>query len=78
MSGFYDEDGRHICEWCGNPTTYQILSGGKEFWCPTCETQGPYPEGEGGPIGRMFAEPDGAKKVRRLMYDEIARRKGDL
>ena len=77
MSGYYDESGQHICEWCGNPTRYQILSGGEDFWCPTCKQNGPYPKGEGGPRARMFTEPDGPLKLRRMMYEELAKRKGD-
>jgi hypothetical protein len=75
MSGYYDEmTGRHYCD-CGAPTVYQMFSGGEEFYCESCGNQARYPEGEGGPRARLLAEPDGAPKLRRMMYDEIARRK---
>lgn len=74
MSGHYAEDGRHICT-CGEPTVYQSFSGGREFYCEACDGGGYYPEGEGGPQARLLATKDGSYKLRRRMYDEIARRK---
>jgi hypothetical protein len=74
MSGYYDETGAHICD-CGEPTVYQMFSGGTELYCKACECQGRYPEGDGGPRARLLAEPDGALRLRRMMYEEIARRK---
>lgn len=74
MSGHYDEGGRHICP-CGAPSTYQMFSGGKEFYCPSCGTQGTYPEGDGGPRARLLTIEDGALKLRRMVYEEMGRRK---
>jgi hypothetical protein len=57
---------------------YQSFSGGREWYCPGCEGGGKYPEGDGGPRARLLSVPDGAEKLRRIMYEEIARRKGEL
>lgn len=73
MSGHYDESGRHICS-CGSPTTYQAFSGGREFYCPACEDNGNYPDGEGGPRARLLAEgQDGVALLRAQMDQELAR-----
>ena len=74
MSGYYADDGTHHCD-CGAATVYQMFSGGKEFYCGECGNQAYYPDGEGGPRARLLSEPDGAPKLRRMMYEEIARRK---
>ena len=70
----YDEYGRHICD-CGAPTTYQSFSGGREFYCPSCENNGLYPEGDGGPRARLLAQPNGAVALRAQMDQELARRR---
>jgi hypothetical protein len=36
-------DGSHRCPVCGNPTVYQAFSGGKEWYCKTCDETGLYP-----------------------------------
>lgn len=76
MGGHYDEDGTHICV-CGQPTRYQSMSGGKEYWCDKCEDTGRYPEGEGGPRAREFAKPNGPEQLRELMIEEMKRRKDE-
>jgi hypothetical protein len=76
VSGYYEADGTHRCD-CGAATTYQSMSGGSEFYCPSCDDNGLYPEGEGGPRARLLTQPDGKEKLRRIMYDEIARRKAE-
>ena len=48
MSGYYDESGAHRCD-CGELSTYQLFSGGTEFYCGACGNQALYPPGEGGP-----------------------------
>ena len=76
--GYYDEEGRHHCE-CGTPTHYQMFSGGEEFYCPNCEIQGLYPEGEGGPRARLLAQgPDGIALLRAQLDQELARRKEEM
>ena len=77
VSGYYDESGSHRCETCDRPTVYQSFSGGREFYCLHCDYDGLYPDGEGGPRARLLSEPDGAYKLRRQMYDEIAKRKSE-
>lgn len=76
-SGYYDEAGKHVCEWCGAHTHYQALSGGREFWCETCQTTGFYPEGEGGPRARLLAQGDaGVAELRRQMEEHLDARLG--
>lgn len=76
-NGRYDEAGRHVCV-CGTHTQYQSFSGGQEFYCPGCKTDGSYPAGEGGPRARLLAEgPDGVASLRAQMDQEIARRKDE-
>lgn len=75
VSDYYDESGKHICS-CGKPTTYQILSGGKEFYCKTCGNNGYYPEGEGGPIARLLAGSESDReRLKQMVYAEIKKRK---
>jgi hypothetical protein len=74
-NGYYREDGKHVCR-CGVLTRYQILSGGREFFCEACGTNGIYPEGDGGPRARLLDQgPDGIALLRAQMDQEIARRK---
>lgn len=35
---------RHMCPSCGHETQCKVLSGGTEWYCPGCETDGSYPE----------------------------------
>lgn len=32
----------HQCPYCGTETTYQSMSGGKEWYCPNCDETGYY------------------------------------
>lgn len=73
--GFYGEEGTHFCP-CGEPSRYQMFSGGTEWWCESCGAEGTYPEGEGGPRARLLAQgPDGVALLRAQMDQELARRK---
>jgi hypothetical protein len=73
--GSYDAEGRHVCE-CGALTRYASMSGGQEFFCEQCGTDGYYPEGVGGPRARLLAQgPEGVALLRAEMDQELARRK---
>lgn len=73
--GYYDEEGHHIHS-CGTKTQYQVFSGGSEYYCPECKTNGIYPKGVGGPRARLLTEgEDGIATLKAQIDQEIARRK---
>lgn len=65
------------CPHCGGPTQYQMFSGGREFYCPACETTGSYPEeGEGLPRATLLRNGEaGLTALRAQMDQELARRR---
>lgn len=59
------------CEVCGNPdVTYAAFSGGREYWCGTCESNHPYPEAELPPRLKLLRAGRHAE-LRELMHREL-------
>jgi hypothetical protein len=63
------------CPVCGGGTQYQMLSGGREWYCPACDTNGEYPaEGEGLPRATLLRNGEaGLTALRAQMDQELAR-----
>ena len=63
------------CPVCSGPTQYQMFSGGREWYCPACDTNGEYPaEGENLPRATLLRNGDaGATALRAQMDQELAR-----
>lgn len=74
--GYYDRDGAHHCS-CGEPSRYQMFSGGAEFYCPACGMNANYPAGDGGPRARLLQTESGRESLRQQLDEEIARRRGE-
>lgn len=76
MSGYF-KDNVHYCT-NGHKSKYQIFSGGREFYCPTCGDNGSYPKIEK-PLIRahllQFGD-EGIKQFRKEMNEELEKRKG--
>ncbi len=68
-----DPSARHRCPYCETETVYQSFSGGREWYCGTCDTTGPYPQGEAPRRVQMLA--DGrTDELRAEMTAEMERR----
>jgi hypothetical protein len=64
------------CEACGGAnTSYQILSGGREYWCRDCESEFPYRDDERPP--RLQLMVDGRWDELRADMEEHFRREKD-
>lgn len=64
------------CPSCNSETTYRSMSGGREYWCDTCQDAGQYPEeGEGLPRATLLRTPEGAAELREMMRVELDRRR---
>lgn len=59
-----------LCPTCAAPTTYAAFSGGEEYYCPRCDTNGFYPENmENPPRARLLRTEEGRAELRRQMYE---------
>lgn len=65
----------YLCPECGGETKYQMFSGGREWYCPACGTDGAYPaEGDGLPRATLLRNGDaGLTALRAQMDQELAR-----
>lgn len=63
------------CPACGAGTQYQMLSGGREWYCPGCGADGSYPaEGENLPRATLLRNGEaGVAALRAQMDQELAR-----
>lgn len=68
--------GRHRCPICGRATTYQAFSGGREWYCESCDTTGEYPDGEAPRRVAMLQSPEGVAQLRQEMRAELDPRRG--
>lgn len=70
-----DERGKmsHRCPECDNPTVYQPFSGGTEWYCETCDTNGAYPAGQTPRRVGMLKTEAGRDALRTEMREELAR-----
>lgn len=69
----------HLCPFCGNTTRYQILSGGQEWWCESCGTQGAYEPADVDDLPPRVlllrkGSPESLAVLRRQMREELDRR----
>lgn len=65
----------HLCPYCGTPTSYQVFSGGKEWYCEPCDTNGCYPADETPRRLKMLQSPEGVVALRAELDQELARRR---
>jgi hypothetical protein len=74
------EQNEHLCPECGAKTQYQTYSGGREWYCPSCKTNGPYGDGEAPRRAAMLTTPEGRTTLRGEMREHLAAPKseGDL
>lgn len=63
------------CHVCGADTQYQMLSGGREWYCPKCEASGEYEGTENLPRATLLRTPEGVTALRAQMDQELARRR---
>ena len=71
------------CPVCGGGTQYQMFSAGREWYCPACGSDGPYPaegdgpypaEGDGLPRATLLRNGEaGLTALRAQMDQELAR-----
>jgi len=64
----------YLCPTCNNETVYQVFSGGREWYCESCEDSGYYPAGEVPRRAQMLQSPEGVIALRAEMDQELARR----
>lgn len=65
----------HRCPTCGNKTTYQAFSGGKEWFCDECQETGYYPEGQAPSRAQLLQTEAGRITLKAEMDQELARRR---
>lgn len=68
---------KHRCPTCGNETTYQVFSGGKEWYCKTCDINGEYGADETPRRLKMLQSETGRIALRAEMDQELARRRDE-
>ena len=64
----------HCCPDCGEKTVYQAFSGGREWYCAHCDSNGLYPADETPPRCALLQTPEGRVALRAQMDQELARR----
>lgn len=65
-----------MCPYCGADTEYKMFSGGREWYCPDCESQGDYPEEAAGlPRATLLRTEFGRAVLQAQMDQELARRR---
>lgn len=63
----YDE-----CWVCGfKGVTYAMFSGGREFWCPKCDTNHPYKDGTEPPRVKLLQTEEGREELRKQMAEHF-------
>jgi hypothetical protein len=67
----------HLCPRCHRPTSYQTLSGGKEWYCGHCDTNGEYPPEQTPRRLKLLQSPEGRVQLHSEMRAELARRHAD-
>lgn len=65
----------HQCPSCSQETVYQPFSGGREWYCETCEDTGEYPPDAAPRRAQMLQSPAGVIALRAEMDQELARRR---
>lgn len=59
------------CEVCGGADVrYAAFSGGREYWCGTCESNHPYPEERLPPRLKLLRDGD-VEELKRQMREEL-------
>ncbi len=68
----------HRCPTCDSPTTYKLFSGGKEWYCGQCHTDGEYESGEA-PRRVQLIQDGKFEELRAEMYQHFHddRERGD-
>lgn len=66
---------QHLCPTCGNATTYQAFSSGKEWYCETCDINGEYPQDQTPRRAKLLQSEAGRIALRAEMDQELARRR---
>lgn len=64
----------HHCPYCGTKSMYRVFSGGKEWYCPGCEADGSYEEGEAPRRAQLLQSEDGRTALRAGSGDRPAGR----
>ena len=72
INGYWKND-IHYC-YKGHETVYQLMSGGKEFYCEECDYNGFYPNGGPDSPRKLLAEGK-FDEFRARMLEELERRK---
>jgi hypothetical protein len=67
-----DDGSGFRCPYCTGPTTYQAMSGGREWFCPACETTGDYPADQTPVRAALLRTEDGRAELRRQMREHLA------
>lgn len=62
---------------CGKKTVYQLFSGGREWYCESCDETGEYPEGETPRRVKLLQSEAGRSALRAEMAQELARREDE-
>lgn len=66
---------KHTCAVCGSADTqYQPFSGGKEYYCPSCEEVHPYEEGTAPRRAQMMQRGE-FEELKQEMREELERRR---
>lgn len=66
---------KHCCPECGAETSYRAFSGGREWYCESCEASGEYPEGEEPRRAGLLRSWEGMAQLRKEMEEELKRRR---
>jgi ribosomal protein L37AE/L43A len=75
---FVNAGSTHMCPHCGTATMYRMFTGGKEWCCPGCEADGPYPDGRAPSRAGLLATDEGRTALREQMAAHLAQlREGD-
>ncbi len=61
---------RHRCPTCDTETTYAAFSGGREYYCPTCEDNGFYPDDMPNPPRAVLLQTEDGQKLLRMEMEE--------
>lgn len=68
---------KHTCPECDAETVYQPFSGGREWYCENCQSNGPYPDGQAPRRAGLLQSEAGRVALRAEMDQELAKRRNE-
>lgn len=68
---FINAGSTHLCPGCHEPTVYQLFSGGREWYCGTCDMDGQYPDGRAPSRAALLTTTEGRAALRDDMRTHL-------